>query len=215
MRPPQPDPVPASAWFGPAVGPHELDEMLSFLGANNGVAVLAWPRDERHLERLEAAGIPRLLLVAPGEEPPPRGLLEDSVRLPATEEDIHRRLVRLCRSAATRRLHTEPPTVSEDHRLAFGCHEVDLPDCAAGLAADLAAAFETPVPEAVLLEALPPEARSSLHLAARAARLSGRIEVLGLEVVSADHNAYVLRRCPAIREWCPVHRPASGLRTVA
>jgi len=28
MRPPQPDPVPACAWFGSNVGHHELDETL-------------------------------------------------------------------------------------------------------------------------------------------------------------------------------------------
>lgn len=215
MTPPQSDPIPASAWFGPAIGHHELDEMLAFLGANNGAAVLSWPRDARHRERLDAAGIPRLFLVPAGEEAPPRGLLEDSVQVPASQAEIHRRLVRLCRGAATRRLHAEPPTVGDDRRLLYGRHHVDLPECAAGVGAVLAAAFETPVPATDLLAVLPVEARSPQHLAARVARLSAKIEMLGLEAVSAGHDTYVMRRCRSLQEWSPTHRPRLALRTVA
>ena len=217
MRPPRLEPVPASAWFGPDVGHHELDEMLAFLGANNGAAVLTWPRDRRHRDPLDAAGIPRLFLVPPGEEPPIRGLLQDSVCLPVSETEIHRRLVRLCRSAATRRLHAAPPAVEGDGRLVFGGHHVDVPQCAAGVATTLVGAFERPVPETELLAVLPPEARTSLHLAARVARLSSRVEMLGLEAVAAGHDAdaYVLRRCRTLQEWAPAHRARPALRTVA
>jgi hypothetical protein len=215
MRSPQPEPIPASAWFGPAVGHHELDEMLAFLGANNGAAVLSWPRDRHHRDRLDAAGIPRLFLVPPGEEPPVRGLLEDSVCVPVSQTEIHRRLVRLCRSAATRRLHAAPPAMAGDGRLDFGGHHVDIPQCAAGVATALVGAFERPVPAAELLAALPPEARTSLHLAARVARLTTRVEMLGLEAVEAGHDAYVLRRCRTLQEWAPTHRTRPALRPVA
>jgi hypothetical protein len=211
--PPLPDPIPASAWFGPMVGPSELNEMLGFLGANNGAAVLAWPRDRRHLERLDAVGIPRLLLVARGEIAPPRGLLQDSVLLPASDVEIHRRLVRLCRSAATRRLHAGPPVVDEEGRLLLGRHHVDLPACTADLARALIARFEEPIPGAALLVTLPSELRSPPHLAARVAKLSTLIEVLGLEAVPVGHDDYVLRRSRTLLEWKPV--PRVPLRTVA
>ena len=211
--PPPSDPIPASAWFGPMVGPSELNEMLGFLGANNGAAVLAWPRDRRHLERLDAVGIPRLLLVAAGEIPPPRGLLQDSVVLPASETEIHRRLVRLCRSAATRRVHAGPPVVGADRRLLLGRHHVDLPPCVTDLARALASQFETPISETVLLGTLPPDLRSRHHLAAWVAKLSNLIEVLGLESVPAGHDRYLMRRSRALLEWSPASRPL--LRTVA
>jgi hypothetical protein len=195
------------------VGPSELSEMLGFLGANNGAAVLAWPRDRRHLERLDKVGIPRLLLVAPGETAPPRGLLQDSVVLPASDVEIHRRLVRLCRSAATRRLHAGPPVVEDDGRLLLGRHHVDLPACATELTRALVSRFEEPVPGAALLAMLPADLRSPPHLAAWVAKLSTLIEVLGLEAVPIGHDDYVLRRCRALLEWRP--DPRVPLRTVA
>ena len=213
IAPPQSDPIPASAWFGPMVSPSELNEMLAFLGANNGAAVLAWPRDRRHLERLDAVGIPRLLLVAAGEIPPPRGLLQDSVVLPASAAEIHRRLARLCRSAATRRVHAGPPVVGADRRLQLGRHHVDLPPCVTDLARALASQFDTPISEAVLLGTLPPDLRSRHHLAAWVAKLSNLIEVLGLESVPAGHDRYLMRRSRALLEWTPASR--LQLRTVA
>jgi hypothetical protein len=207
------DPIPASAWFGPVVGPAELNEMLGFLGANSGAAVLVWPRDCRHLERLDAVGIPRLLLAAPGKTPPPRGLLQDSVVRPVSEAEIHRRLVRLCRSAATRRLHAGPPVVDADGRLRLGRHHVDLPACVTALSRALAAEFDAPIGEAALLGALPPDLRSRLHLAAWVAKLSDLIAVLGLEVVPAGHDRYLMRRSRALLEWTPANR--LPLRTVA
>ena len=213
MFPPQPEPTPASAWFGPTVSPSELTEMLGFLGANNGVAVLVWPRDQHHLERLDIVGIPRLLLVPAAVDPPPRRLLEDSVLLPASDTEIHRRLIRLCRSAATRRLHAGPPTVEADGRLLFGRHHIALPGGMTDLARALAHRFETPIPGAALLATLPPELRSAPHLAARVAKLSRLIEVLGLEAIPAGHDHYVMRRCHVLLEWSPASRPA--LRSVA
>jgi hypothetical protein len=207
------DPIPASAWFGPVVGPWQLREMLGFLGATSGAAVLVWPRDRRHLQRLDAVGIPRLLLVAPGRTPPPRGLLQDSVVLPASAAEIHRRLARLCRSAATRRLHAGPPVVDAGGHLRLGRHHVDLPPCVVALSRALASGFDTPISEAVLLAALPPDLRSRPHLAAWVAKLSNLIAVLGLEAVPAGHDRYLMRRSRALLEWSPANR--LPLRTVA
>lgn len=195
--------IPASAWFGPMIAPAELGEMISFLGANNGVAVLVWPRDQHHLDRLDAVGIPRLLLVSATDEPPPRGLLQDSALLSAPDADIHRRLVRLCRSAATRRLHAGLPVVDADGRLLLGRYGIDLPGCLAELARVLAGCFETPVPESALLACLPPDHRSAQNLAGQTARLSEFAGDLGLEVVAAGPDAYLLRRCRALLEWSP------------
>jgi hypothetical protein len=39
-------------WFGPSITASEERELMSFLGAHNGVAILCWPRDSAHLEHL-------------------------------------------------------------------------------------------------------------------------------------------------------------------
>ncbi|HEV7865018.1 MAG TPA: hypothetical protein VGR20_20140 [Acidimicrobiia bacterium] len=211
---PQAEPIPASAWFGPMISPAELTELLGFLGANNGAAVLVWPRDKHHLERLESLGIPRLLLLRAGQLPPPSPrVLEDFILLPASDAEIHRRLVRLCRSAATRRLDAGAPIVDADGRLLLGHHHLALPGCITKLARALAEHFETPLPEAALLATLPPELRSAAHLAGHVAKLSYLIEALGLEAIPAGHDRYLMRRCHVFLEWARPGKPP--LRTVA
>jgi hypothetical protein len=191
-------PAPASAWFGPLVNEWDLTDMLSFLGANNGVAVLAWPRDSRHLERLDAVGIPRLALVSDTADPPLRGLLQDWIRVSAGDQDIHRRLVRLSRAAARRRVQAGPPVMEPDGRLHVGAHSIELPGWLADLANTLVSRFDEPVPESDLFDTIPPDLRSRPRLAGRVARLSALVGALGLETIPIGDDAYVLRWSPAI-----------------
>lgn len=64
-------------------------------------ALLHWPREEARRLDLRAAGCARLLLVPPGAPIPDlEDDLEDWVRVPADELELHRRLCRLDAIAA-------------------------------------------------------------------------------------------------------------------
>src|SRR5262245_10213546 len=65
------------------------------------VEMVVWPRDEWLRHHLARAGVPRLLLVESGAEPPEVvERLEDWIRTPADERDIAARAGRLARLAA-------------------------------------------------------------------------------------------------------------------
>ena len=55
--------------------------------------MLRWPEEEPRRSRISQAGVPRLLLVPEGEDPPPvADCLEDWVRVPAAEEEVRARV---------------------------------------------------------------------------------------------------------------------------
>jgi hypothetical protein len=66
-------------------------------GAGATVEVLRWPAEAARRAELAARTRPRLLLVAPGEVPPPLDPEEDWVRLPAPARDVRARRARLAR----------------------------------------------------------------------------------------------------------------------
>jgi len=93
--------VPSTVWFGPVVPPNVARELVADLGAHHGVAVLHWPRDAGHVEQLARLGLPRLLLVSRDADAPAGcGPLQDWLRWPATNDEIHVRLLALYRRAA-------------------------------------------------------------------------------------------------------------------
>ena len=62
----------------------------------DGVAVLQWPDEHARADDLARRSAPRLLLVAPGVEPPSTGdPLCDCVQQPADERDVQSRIVAL------------------------------------------------------------------------------------------------------------------------
>src|SRR5437763_3254886 len=83
------------------VSPVELDGQTEAIGRGVGrvlglardVAVLHWPEEAPEAARLAAAGLPRLLLVDAGNDPPESDdCQEDWVRLPADDRDVAARL---------------------------------------------------------------------------------------------------------------------------
>jgi len=69
------------------------------------VAIVWWPEEAAAVARLRAAGLPRLLLVAPGVAPPARvGRDEDWVRRPVDDDDVRARISalveRICEDGA-------------------------------------------------------------------------------------------------------------------
>jgi DNA-binding response OmpR family regulator len=66
-----------------------------------GIEVVAWPRDERRRRALARAGVPRMLVLGPDDEPPgDLGLDEDWIRTPVSDSDLRLRAERLRRSVA-------------------------------------------------------------------------------------------------------------------
>lgn len=67
----------------------------------DGIAVLRWPEHERRAHELERMRIPRVLLVAPGAEPPRlEDPLSDWTSWPPDEGDLQERIVALRRTAS-------------------------------------------------------------------------------------------------------------------
>jgi Transcriptional regulatory protein, C terminal len=79
------------------------------------VEVVDWPVEAGRREAFARAGVPRLLLVAPGAPPPDMiGVDEDWIRLPATDDDVLARANHVMRLGERRR--TDLPYV-DDHRV--------------------------------------------------------------------------------------------------
>lgn len=189
--------VPSSAWFGPSVGGSQERELMAFLGSHSGVAVLQWPRDAEHLELLTRVGIPRLLLVHPSPHVPPAdGPLQMALGHSASQADIHRRLLLLCRQAAHRRSVARCPRMDEENRLHAGNGSVELPPIAQRLARVLVARFGRPVEDDHLLA---PEvvglSMSAAALEGQLARLCQLVNPIGLEVVPASGHSHTMRWC--------------------
>ena len=86
-----------------------------------------------------------LYLVRADDDPPiPTGCLEDWVRIPGDDRDLHARLAALELRAA---LHQAPPFVDDDDRLHYRGRIIPLTSNEARLAAVLAARFGAVVPD--------------------------------------------------------------------
>jgi len=81
-----------------------LERSLETSTQVDGVAVVRWPDERARADDLARRSAPRLLLVAPGAEPPPAGdALCDWVHEPADERDVQSRIVELRRRASIER----------------------------------------------------------------------------------------------------------------
>jgi hypothetical protein len=65
--------------------------------SGGGVEVVRWPAEAARRAELAARARPRVLLVAPGEVPPPLDPEEDWLRFPAPARDLLARRARLAR----------------------------------------------------------------------------------------------------------------------
>jgi hypothetical protein len=89
------------------------------------VSVLRWPAEDRLRQQLAWFGLPRVLLLDPGVQPPePVDDLEDWMRVPADPADLR------ARSAALQRRATEPtrhtPFIDDDDLLWVGTTWVSI-----------------------------------------------------------------------------------------
>lgn len=154
------------------------------------VVLIRWPDEATRREEAKAAGLPRLLFVAPGVAAPDVvDVLEDWVRLPAADDDVRARVRSLEARAATRRL----PRVDDDGLLRVGDHWVPLSPVESRLADALVEKAGAVVGRDVLARrAWPGQVPTRNALDVHMLRLRRRIRPLGLEIRTVRSRGYVL-----------------------
>jgi hypothetical protein len=163
---------------------------LAWLTEGRDVAVLYWPREADEAARLDGQGIAHLLLVAEGEAPPvSSSCLEDWLSLPASDREIHIRLVNLAKRAAN---HPRRPSVDEFGQLSYGGRGVFLSPIDHRLARALVESYGTVVAEQELIEQVWPEGATNQALRVHVSRLRQRIRPLELTIRCVRHTGYVM-----------------------
>src|SRR5688572_6311742 len=100
------------------------------------VVLVRWPTDEHTRARLREDGVPRVLLVEGGSPPPAvSDELEDWIRVPADEVDLHARVDAIARRARDR--SEGAPNIDDDGVLRVGGAWTPLPPVEARLTAAL------------------------------------------------------------------------------
>jgi DNA-binding response OmpR family regulator len=156
------------------------------------VVLVRWPAEEERRAQLREDGVPRLLLVDQ-DVPPPRSAddLEDWVRVPADEVDLHARVENLDRRAKTR---TEiKPMLDGDGVLRVNGSWVSLPPVEARLTGALLSGFGSVVSRAALSSSGWPEGAPGRNaLDVHVLRLRRRIAPLGLTIRTVRSRGYLL-----------------------
>lgn len=157
------------------------------------VVVVRWPTEAERVEQLRSGRQARLLLIEPAEPPPePEDLLEDWVRLPASEADVRARIRVLQRRMSTER--SGAPLLDDDGVLHIDGRAVVLPPVEARLAGELVRRLGSVVSRDALSRAGWPEGVPNRNLLdVRILRLRRRLEPVGLEVRTVRHRGYLLQ----------------------
>jgi DNA-binding response OmpR family regulator len=156
------------------------------------VALLRWPTETARRDSLIAAGVPRLLLVEPGEEPPlPADCLEDWARVPALEDDVRARTAGL--GVRTRAHNQVVPDLDEHGVLRLGAGWVPLPPVEARLTGALVSRFGAVVSRESLSRAgWPAGAPGRNALDVHVLRLRRRLSPIGLAIRTVRSRGYIL-----------------------
>jgi DNA-binding response OmpR family regulator len=156
------------------------------------VVLVRWPSDEVALERARQASVPRLLLVEGDHAPPPvLDELEDWIRVPADEVDLHARVDTLDRRLRAR--SSAVPVLDDDGVLRFGADWVSLPPVEARLTEALLARYGAVVSRDALGRAGWPDGvpgRNALDV--HVLRLRRRLAPLGLAIRTVRARGYLL-----------------------
>jgi len=177
------------------------------------VTMLRWPEEESRRSRIRLAGEPRLLLVPPGEEPPPVGdCLEDWIRVPAAENEVRARVDALAvRSLAH---HTgaghghnglgangdapAEPVIDDFGVLRVNGSWVALPPLEARLATALLERFGAVTSRELLVRAgWPSGAPGRNALDVHVLRLRRRLTPVGLAIRTVRSRGYLIEATPA------------------
>jgi DNA-binding response OmpR family regulator len=154
--------------------------------------VLRWPTDARRLTELRAQGVPRLLVVADGAEPPtPVDCLEDWVPASAPEHELDaRRRALLVRGNR----HAVRPSLDLEGLLRHRDAWVPLSPVEQALASVMVDRFGTVVTREMLADRAWPDGvptRNALDV--HVLRLRRRIAPLGLEIRTVRSRGYVMQ----------------------
>lgn len=161
------------------------------------VVLVRWPSDDDARARLRDAGVPRVLLVE-GAAAPPTVLddLEDWIRVPADEVDLHARVHAMERRLAARA--TAKPELDDSGVLRFNGGWVPLPPVEARLTEVLLQRSGAVVSRDALGRAGWPEGppgRNALDV--HVLRLRRRLGPLGLAIRTVRSRGYLLEPVPA------------------
>ena len=153
---------------------------------------MRWPGDQRRLAVLRDQGVPRLLLVSAGSEPPvPTDCLEDWVAGDAAEAALDARRRAL---VARARAHGQRPAVDSHGLLRHHDAWVSLSPVEQALMAALLDRFGAVVPRDVVASRIWPDGTPSRNsLDAHVMRLRRRLAPLGLEIRTVRSRGYVLQ----------------------
>lgn len=154
------------------------------------VVAIRWPEEAEEAARLAMAGVAILYLVREDDDPPiPTGCLEDWVRIPGDDRDLHARLAALELRAA---LHHSPPFVDADQRLHHRGSVVALNTNEARLAVALTARFGAEVVDNELLDALSDgPASPPTSLRGEVGRLRSRLREVNLAIHRTRHGYFM------------------------
>jgi DNA-binding response OmpR family regulator len=168
------------------------------------VVLVRWPTEAERRDRLQAQGVPRLLLLEDGAPPPdPEDCLEDWIRVPADDADVRFRLDGLAARAGEH--VTELPALDADGVLRFDEGWVSLPPVEARLTRALVDRFGAVVGrEALATAGWPDGAPGRNALDVHVLRLRRRLGTVGLSIKTVRSRGYLLeaaeRRRDAARE---------------
>jgi DNA-binding winged helix-turn-helix (wHTH) protein len=156
------------------------------------VVLIRWPAEEARREQLCEAGAPRLLLVESGAAPPTAiDEIEDWIRVPADEVDLHARVENLNRRARER--EQVEPELDGDGVLRVGSAWVPLPPVEARLTAALVERYGAVVSRDSLSRAGWPDGAPGRNaLDVHVLRLRRRLAPLGLAIRTVRSRGYLL-----------------------
>ena len=162
-------------------------------GTSDGIVLVRWPAEDAERQALAARGIPRLLLVEP-DAPAPRcdDLLEDWVRLPASDTDLNARVAGLGRRASSVVVDGRP-MIDDDGVVRVGGNWAALPPVEARLMTALvdrlgAVVHRDDLAAAGWPDGLPGRNALDVHVL----RLRRRIAPVGLVIRTIRARGYLL-----------------------
>ena len=158
--------------------------------------MLQWPAEAEERERLEHQGLPRLLLVEPGEPPPTSdSCLEDWLVLPASDLEVETRLVNLAKRTAN---HPRPPMIDDFGRLTHRGSSLFLSPLDQRLAHALIENFGAIVEEPELIKKVWPEGARNQVLRVHVSRLRQRLRPLQLTIKCVRNAGYLIAEAGAL-----------------
>ena len=165
------------------------------------VVLVRWPDEEETRSRLANEGRPRLLLVDRDTRPPRvDDDLEDWIRVPASELDLHARVEALDRRVRAR--YDDRPEIDEDGVLRFGRGWVSLPPVEVRLMRAMIDRYRTVVSRDALGRAGWPSGGSSRRnaLDVHVLRLRRRVAPVGLVIQTVRSRGYLLEGVSGTRQ---------------